>query len=66
METYEFDIDESEGSVTCLYQNGMGVTFSGMVDLSDYSDVEEAKVAATDAAITNEENYKKMMGDNGE
>ena len=64
--TYEFDINESEGTVTCRYQNVMGMTFSALVKLSDYSDTEAAKVAATEAAITNEENYKKMMGGNNE
>ncbi|MBC4928137.1 hypothetical protein H8L55_25625 [Klebsiella quasipneumoniae] len=64
--TYEFDINESEGTVTCRYQNLMGMTFSSLVKLSDYSDIEAAKVAATEAAMTNEETYKKMMGGNNE
>ena len=64
--TYEFDINESEGTAVCRYQNFMGLTFSALVKLSDYSDIEAAKAASTDAAITNEENYKIMMGGNNE
>ncbi|CAK1257723.1 hypothetical protein K72PH164C2_LOCUS56 [Klebsiella phage vB_Kpl_K72PH164C2] len=64
--TYEFDVNESEGTAVCRYQNLMGLTFSALVKLSDYSDIEAAKAAATDAAITNEENYKIMMGGNNE
>ncbi|MXG36898.1 hypothetical protein GRW62_33450 [Escherichia coli] len=44
----------------------MGMTFSALVKLSDYSDAEAAKAAATAIAMTNEENYKKMMGGNNE
>ncbi|HAT1666190.1 hypothetical protein RZP54_25760 [Raoultella ornithinolytica] len=64
--TYEFDVNESEGTAACLYQNVKGMTFSAIVKLSDYSDTEAAKSAATDAAMTNEENYKKMMEGNNE
>lgn len=64
--TYEFDVNESEGTVVCRYQNVKGMTFSALVKLSDHSDIGAAKVAATEAAITNEENYKKMMGGHNE
>lgn len=64
--TYEFDVNESEDTAVCRYQNAKGMTFSALVKLSDYSDTEAAKAAATEAAITNEENYKKMMGGNNE
>ncbi|HBC8967070.1 hypothetical protein RZP54_17970 [Raoultella ornithinolytica] len=64
--TYEFDVNESEGTAVCRYQNVMGMTFSALVKLSDYSDAEAAKAAATAIAMTNEENYKKMMGGNNE
>lgn len=64
--TYEFDINKSEGTVTCRYQNLMGMTFSSLVKLPDYSDAEAAKAAATKLALANEETYKKMMGGNDE
>lgn len=64
--TYEFDINESENTVVCRYQNMKELTFSALVKLSDYSDIDAAKAAATEAAMTNEENYKKMMEGNNE
>lgn len=64
--TYEFDINESEDTAVCRYQNVNGLTFSASVKLSDYSDIEAAKSAATELAQTNEDNYKIMMGGNNE